>query len=101
MVDGAMQREHDDRNMHSLCSVDKHICFQISARALWQVHFRAQPGTPGGGSKMAGRAGVDTFVRLPPGTIVRRRDAKPGEPPLAELLEPGGVSAPYHLISPI
>jgi hypothetical protein len=40
---------------------------------------------------MAGRAGVDTIVALPPGTIVRRRDAGPDEPPLAELLEPGAL----------
>lgn len=55
-----------------------------------KVHFRGAPGQPGGGAKMAGRAGVDTIVRLPPGTIVRRRDAAPDEPPLAELVEPGG-----------
>ena len=54
-----------------------------------QVHFRAAPGGAGGGAKMSGRAGADTIVALPPGTIVRRRDAGRDEPPLAELLEPG------------
>ena len=55
------------------------------------MHFRAAPGGAGGGAKMAGRAGADTIVALPPGTIVGRRDAGPDEPPLAELLEPGAA----------
>ena len=29
------------------------------------------------------------FWQVPPGTIMRRRDAPPGEPPLAELLTAG------------
>ena len=50
---------------------------------------RAEPGTPGGGSDMHGAAGPDLVVRVPPGTIVRRKGAAPGEPPLAEVLRPG------------
>jgi GTPase len=51
-----------------------------------QVHFRADPGTPGQGSDMHGAGGKDTTVKVPPGTIVRARDT--GEP-LAELVKPG------------
>jgi GTP-binding protein len=51
-----------------------------------QVHFRADPGTPGQGSDMHGAGGKDTTVKVPPGTIVRARDT--GEP-LAELVKAG------------
>lgn len=36
-----------------------------------------------------GAAGEDLEVLVPPGTIVRRRDAAVGEAPLAELVAPG------------
>ena len=54
-----------------------------------QVHFRAAPGGAGGGSSRHGGAGADLEVPVPPGTIVRRRDAGGGEAPLAELVVPG------------
>ena len=54
-----------------------------------QVHFRAEPGVPGGGSDMHGRAGGNLVVRVPPGTLVRAADAPEGAPPLAELMRPG------------
>jgi GTP-binding protein len=53
------------------------------------MHFRAEPGAPGLGSNMTGGAGGDMHVRVPPGTIFRRRDAAPGERPVAEVVEPG------------
>lgn len=54
-----------------------------------QVHFRAQPGMAGGGSLKSGRGGGDSFVRLPPGTLVRKAGAKDSDPPVAELVEVG------------
>ncbi len=53
------------------------------------MHFRATGGSPGGGSNMTGGCGADTDVRVPPGTIFRRRDAAPGERPVAEVVAPG------------
>ena len=58
-----------------------------------QVHFRAKDGANGGGSQMNGAAGEDVLVRVPPGTLVRRKGADEGEPPLAELLRPGRANA--------
>ena len=54
-----------------------------------QAHFRAPNGTPGQGSQCDGANGDDLEVKVPPGTIIRRRGAAEDEPPLAELLEPG------------
>ncbi|BDA41236.1 GTPase Obg [Coccomyxa sp. Obi] len=54
-----------------------------------QLHYRASPGSLGGGSNRHGANGPDLEIRVPPGTIMRRRDAPPGEPPLAELLTAG------------
>ena len=48
-----------------------------------------RPGSAGGGSSRHGAAGADLEVPVPPGTIVRRRDAAEGEAPLAELVAPG------------
>ena len=53
------------------------------------MHFRATPGAAGGGSNMKGGVGDDLDVRVPPGTIFRRRDALPGERPVAEVVAPG------------
>lgn len=36
-----------------------------------------------------GANGEDFLIRVPAGTIIRRKDAGEGEPPLAELLQPG------------
>ncbi|KAK9824623.1 hypothetical protein WJX72_011807 [[Myrmecia] bisecta] len=54
-----------------------------------QVHYRAIPGQPGGGSNRTGAEGTDLFIAVPPGTIVRDRDAGPDEPPLAEVVKAG------------
>jgi GTPase involved in cell partitioning and DNA repair len=50
---------------------------------------RADHGVPGQGSDMHGANAKDLIVKVPPGTIVRRRGAPEGEPPLHELLKPG------------
>ncbi|PSC71478.1 GTP-binding chloroplastic [Micractinium conductrix] len=54
-----------------------------------QVHFRADPGTPGQGSDMHGANAKDLLVKVPPGTIVRARGDDDEAEPLAELLRPG------------
>lgn len=54
-----------------------------------RVHWRADPGTAGGGSKCHGRDGEDLEIPVPPGTIIRARDAQEGDTALAELLLPG------------
>ena len=53
------------------------------------MHVRAAAGQPGGGSNMKGATAPDVEVRVPPGTIFRRRGAAEGEPPLAELVVAG------------
>ena len=50
---------------------------------------RAEPGGPGLGSDMHGAGSKDLVIKVPPGTIVRLRDAPPGTPPLAEVLAAG------------
>jgi GTPase involved in cell partitioning and DNA repair len=47
----------------------------------------------GGGSKCHGADGGDLEVPVPPGTIVRSRDAADGDAPIAELLHPGAPQA--------
>ena len=54
-----------------------------------QVHFRADPGVPGQGSDCHGANAKDMTIKVPPGTIVRKRDAEEGEPPLAEVVKAG------------
>lgn len=54
-----------------------------------KVHFRAEPGTPGQGSDCHGAAGKDLVIKVPPGTIARRRGAGEGDPKLAEVMGPG------------
>ncbi len=54
-----------------------------------RVHWRADPGKAGGGSKCHGADGDDLEVPVPPGTIIRDRDAGEGAAPIAELLFPG------------
>ena len=54
-----------------------------------RVHFRADPGVPGQGSDCHGAGGKDLTVFVPPGTIVRRKGAAEGEPPLAEVMRAG------------
>eukprot|EP00191_Tetraselmis_sp_GSL018_P016663 CAMPEP_0177582200 /NCGR_PEP_ID=MMETSP0419_2-20121207/2598_1 /TAXON_ID=582737 /ORGANISM="Tetraselmis sp., Strain GSL018" /LENGTH=613 /DNA_ID=CAMNT_0019071381 /DNA_START=221 /DNA_END=2062 /DNA_ORIENTATION=+ len=53
------------------------------------VHFRAKNGLPGSSNNQTGADGADTEVRVPPGTIIRERDADPRDPPVAELLREG------------
>ncbi|GMH41099.1 hypothetical protein BSKO_09009 [Bryopsis sp. KO-2023] len=54
-----------------------------------QIHWRAKKGTHGTGSNCTGSQGEDLYIPVPPGTIIRMRDAEEGSPPLAELLQPG------------
>lgn len=54
-----------------------------------QVHFRAGNGSAGLGSDMHGAKGKDVTIYVPPGTVLRLKDAGTEEPPLAELLDPG------------
>ena len=54
-----------------------------------RVHWRALNGTPGKGSQCDGADGGDAEVPVPLGTIIRARDARDGDPPLAELVAPG------------
>lgn len=50
------------------------------------VHFKAQDGTSGQGKDMHGANAKDTFVKVPMGTIIRRKDDDESSKPLAELL---------------
>ncbi|CAI9284752.1 unnamed protein product [Lactuca saligna] len=54
------------------------------------IHFRAERGSHGQGSKMNGAKGEDVVVKVPPGTVVRAagKDGAPGDF-LLELLHPG------------
>ncbi len=56
-------------------------------------HFKAAKGERGGGKKMAGAAGQDRIVTVPPGTIVRH--AETGRL-LADLTEPGQQAIIAH-----
>ena len=49
-------------------------------------HFRAEPGGKGTGSKRHGKAGADTELPVPPGTVVF---TEPGGELLADLVAPG------------
>ena len=49
----------------------------------------ADPGTPGMGSDMHGAGGRDLTVRVPPGTLIRAKGARPEDPLLAEVVRPG------------
>jgi len=49
-------------------------------------HFRAEPGGKGTGSRRHGKAGVDTELPVPPGTVVF---TAPGGELLADLVAPG------------
>ena len=49
----------------------------------------------GGGSKCHGADGGDLEVPVPPGTIIRSRDAADGDAPIAELLHPGAAPNPH------
>ncbi|MEW5311705.1 MAG: hypothetical protein WDW38_003398 [Sanguina aurantia] len=54
-----------------------------------KIHWRAAQGVRGQGSRLDGAKAADMYVPVPAGTIIRRRGAEDGEPPLAELLQPG------------
>lgn len=54
-----------------------------------QAHFRARNGTAGSGSMCDGANGEDLEIPVPLGTIIRRKGAEEGDPPLAELLTHG------------
>ena len=54
-----------------------------------QIHFRGDPGVPGQGSDCHGANAKDMLIRVPPGTIVRRKDAAEGEAVLAEVVKSG------------
>ena len=54
-------------------------------------HFRAERGTHGRGSKMDGKAGEDTVLKVPMGTVVRELDMETMEPvfQIADLTRDG------------
>eukprot|EP00878_Enallax_costatus_P011464 GHUV01011968.1.p1 GENE.GHUV01011968.1~~GHUV01011968.1.p1 ORF type:complete len:377 (+),score=97.97 GHUV01011968.1:788-1918(+) len=54
-----------------------------------QAHFRASNGYPGQGSFRDGADGDDWYIKVPVGTIIRRKEAEEDEAPLAELLQHG------------
>ena len=54
-----------------------------------QVHWRAVSGENGQGKQMDGANAPDLFIPVPPGSIIRKKGAAEGEPPLAELVLPG------------
>ncbi|HEU4428224.1 MAG TPA: GTPase ObgE, partial [Myxococcota bacterium] len=51
--------------------------------------IEAKRGGDGAGSHMAGANAHDEIVRVPVGTVISDAAAQPGEPPLADLSEPG------------
>lgn len=58
-----------------------------------QVHFRAPNGVNGQGSSMHGADAEDMLISVPPGTIIRRKEAEEDEAPLAELVRWGNLSS--------
>jgi hypothetical protein len=55
-----------------------------------KVHWKAWPGGGGMGKSQHGANGKDTFIKVPPGTIVRLKGVMDDEqPPVAELLNHG------------
>jgi hypothetical protein len=56
------------------------------------VHWKAKSGANGGGKDMHGANALDTYIKVPPGVIIRRKDADEDEPPLAELINSGELS---------
>jgi len=46
-----------------------------AGRRALQIHWRAQNGTPGQGRSLTGADAQDLFIPVPPGTIIRRKDA--------------------------
>lgn len=59
-----------------------------------KVHWKAQPGGNGRGKSLHGANGKDTYIPVPAGTIVRRKDEDDEEaPPIAELLSHGTHAA--------
>lgn len=66
-----------DENLNSLS------CFRT------HIHWRGTSGTNGQGSQLDGANAEDTYIKVPPGTIIRRKDAQEDEAPLAELVRPG------------
>jgi GTPase len=56
------------------------------------VHWKAKSGANGGGKDMDGANALDTYIKVPPGVIIRRKDADEDEPPLAELINSGELS---------
>ena len=66
-----------------------HPSMRVTVNAMsHRLHAQA-----GGGSKCHGADGDDLEVPVPPGTIVRSRDAADGDAPIAELLQPGALRA--------
>lgn len=58
-----------------------------------QIHWRSKRGAHGQGSNCTGACGEDLYIPVPPGTIIRMKDAQEGSPPLAELTKPGMSSS--------
>lgn len=54
-----------------------------------KVHWRAGNGQAGQGSERNGAVAEDLIVKVPLGTIIRRRNVGEDDPPLAELVKPG------------
>eukprot|EP00879_Flechtneria_rotunda_P001326 GHRR01001476.1.p1 GENE.GHRR01001476.1~~GHRR01001476.1.p1 ORF type:complete len:621 (+),score=182.90 GHRR01001476.1:200-2062(+) len=54
-----------------------------------QAHFRASNGSAGQGSFRDGADGGDLYIKVPVGTIIRKKNAEEDEPALAELLQLG------------
>lgn len=57
------------------------------------VHWKAKAGVNGGGKDMHGANAQDTYIKVPPGIIIRHIDAEDDEPPLAELIHSGTAHA--------
>jgi hypothetical protein len=53
------------------------------------VHWKADSGSPGLGQSQHGSNAQDSFIKVPPGTIVRLKGAEEDARPVAELLEHG------------
>ena len=55
----------------------------------YQKHFRAKKGTNGGGQDMVGRRGEDMLVKVPLGTLVRRKEDGDCDIIVADVVEHG------------
>ncbi len=67
-----------------LLKVDPHLNTLLDFK--YKMHYNAENGREGGKSRKTGKSGKDTYIRIPPGTVVKDSDT---EEIIADLTEKG------------